>query len=105
MRYATSCSTCGAQYAIAGREETKGEAFTRICPACRQKQREFLGLTSKNMRMPSRFPAEWTFDDCIIRAEELGMSYGNFMVAVNVNGMNPGSRPGGRSLRKQRKGR
>lgn len=105
MRYMTNCSSCGLQYAVAGREETKGEAFTHICPSCRQKQREMLGTASARMRMPSRFPPGWTLDDCIIRANELGMSYGNFMVAVNVNGMDPGSRPGGRNLRKQRKGR
>lgn len=106
IRQYALCSTCGTKYKVNDNSNTgRGEAYTRICESCIIKQRALLGLEPQKQTIRSNFPPGWTFDDCIIRAEELGMSYGYFMAAVNVHGMNPGSRPGGRSLRKQRKGR
>lgn len=100
------CSTCGIKYEPNDTTDMgRGEAYTRICPSCVIKQRVLLGLKPKKQTVKSNFPPGWTFDDCSTRAKELGMSYGYFMAAVNVHGMSPGSRPGSRSLRKQRKGR
>lgn len=69
--YNKSCSQCGERL-------EKGEAIWQspaLCQKCRDK---LLGEMRDARPVKRVFPADWTFDDKVDKARELGISYGQF---------------------------